>query len=90
MFTVFFFFSSASVMAMTSIAKSINIAIAILLKRSIGIAIAITFATSIAIAIAIVLSSIAYNPGAKYISGQKNVRLRRAFVLAWKMFSPQK
>ena len=63
MFTVFFFFSSASVMAMTSIAKSINIAIAILLKRSIGIAIAITFATSIAIAIAIVLSSIAYNPG---------------------------
>ena len=62
MFTVFFFFSSASVMAMNSIAKSINIAIAILLKRSIGIAIAITFATSIAIAIAIVLSSIAYNP----------------------------
>ena len=49
-------------MAMNSIAKSINIAIAILLKRSIGIAIAITFATSIAIAIAIVLSSIAYNP----------------------------
>ena len=64
MFTVFFF-SSASVMAMTSIAKSINIAIAILLKRSIGIAIAITFATSIAIAIAIVLSSIAYNPAVR-------------------------
>jgi hypothetical protein len=36
MFTVFFSFSSASVMA---IAKKINIAIAILLKRSIGIAI---------------------------------------------------
>jgi hypothetical protein len=54
-------FSSASIMAMTSIAKSINIAIAILLKRSFGIAFAITFATSIAIAI--VLSSIAYNPG---------------------------
>jgi len=42
-----------------SIAKGINIAIAILLKRIIGIAIAITFVTSIAIAIAIVLRSIA-------------------------------
>jgi len=44
-------------MAMTSIVKSINSAITILLKRSIGIVIAINFATSIVIAI--VLSSIA-------------------------------
>jgi hypothetical protein len=49
------------VTAMTSIAKSINIVIAILFKESIGIAIAITFATSIVIAIAIDFSSIANN-----------------------------
>jgi len=48
-------------MAMTSTAKSINIAIAILIKRIIGIAIAITFAISIVFGIAIVLRSIAYN-----------------------------
>ena len=46
-------------MAMTFIAESINIAIAILVKGRIGIAIAITFATSIVIAIA--FSSIAIN-----------------------------
>ena len=37
-------------MAMTSIAKSINIAIAILLKRIIGIVTAITFGTNIVFA----------------------------------------
>jgi len=47
---------------MTSIAKSINISIAILLKRSVGIAVAITFATNIVFAIAIVLRSIANYP----------------------------
>ena len=47
---------------MTCIAKSINIAIAILFKNSIGIAIAITFASSIVIVIAIHFSSIANNP----------------------------
>jgi hypothetical protein len=50
-------------MAMASIAKSNNIAVAILLKESIGIANAITFATSIVIAIAIDFSRIANNPG---------------------------
>jgi hypothetical protein len=57
-------------MAMTNIAKSINIAIAILLKRSIGIA--INFAISTAIAYAIVSSSIAYNPAVnpQWLSGQ--------------------
>jgi hypothetical protein len=44
------------------IAKSINIAIAILLKLSIGIAIAILFWQSINIGIAILLFSIANNP----------------------------
>jgi hypothetical protein len=46
--------------AMTSIAKTINIVIAIIFKEN--IAIAIIFATSIFIAIAIDLSSIANNP----------------------------
>jgi hypothetical protein len=43
--------SITNMTAMTSIAKSINIVIAILFNESIGIAIAITFATSIVIAI---------------------------------------
>ena len=49
-------------MAITFIAKSINIAIAILFNESIAIAIAIHFSESIAIAIAIDFSSIANNP----------------------------
>ena len=48
------------------IAKSINIAIAILLKLSIGIAIAILFWQSINIGIAILLFSIANNPGSVF------------------------
>jgi hypothetical protein len=63
-------------MAMTSIAKSINIVIAILFKESIGIAIAITFATSIIIiAIAIDFSRIANNPNC--ISQQKAGNLQK-------------
>jgi hypothetical protein len=50
------------VTAITSIAKSINIVIAILFKEKIGIAIAITFTTSMVIDIAIDFSSIANNP----------------------------